>query len=198
MSGQCQSAWGAHSVSLLACKWHYPAGHSLYSNLRYSYGPGGGCLPCTMEQSSSEPSSSWPGVPQPSWPPTRAACRLSPSAVWCWGWSCSSWGCSGLWTAKVLQTTTTGSLIRSVHIIHTTTIPTSAAVPSLHHQGVASQSPSQYFSPGKWRKNLFKMRFITFFCIFPYVFVSVTRLIQKPGNKTRASVCCYMNFIYQQ
>lgn len=154
MSGPCQSAWGAHSVGLLVREWHYPAGHSLLSNLRNSPGPGGGCLPCTTEQSSSEPSSLWPGAPQPSWPHTRAACRLSPSAAWCWGWSCSSWGYSGLWTAKVQQTTTTESSTRSVHIIHTTTPPTLAAMPSSHPQQAVSQSPSQCFCLGGYKKCL--------------------------------------------
>lgn len=131
-----------------ACSWHWPATHSLDGNLWNSSGPGEECLPFTTEPSSSEPSSSWPGAPQPSWLRTRAACRRSPSAAWCWGCSCSSWGSSGPWTVKVLLTTTTRSLNQTVHTTHTTTTPTWAAMPSLLWRAAASQTPSLCFCPG--------------------------------------------------
>lgn len=147
----CLSTWGALSVGLLVHEWR-PLPACTVTSETFS-GPGGGCLPCSMEQSSLEPSLLWPGAPQPSCPP-RAACRRSPSAAWCWGWSCSSWGFSGLWTVKVPRTTTPRSLTQSVHIIHILmTFPTSAAMPS-SHQGAASQNPSLCFCPGGWTKTL--------------------------------------------
>lgn len=98
---ECQSAWGEYRA--VACAWVTPS-ISLKRNLRAALESRRTrrCLLCTTEQSSSEPSSSWRGAPQPSWPRPRAACRRSPSAAWCWEWSCSSWGSSGPWIVKPL------------------------------------------------------------------------------------------------
>lgn len=154
ISGLCQSAWGPLSVGLFMCEWHNPAGHSPAVTAQTAGSPGGGCLPCTMEQSFSEHSSLWRGAPQLSWPRTRAVCRRSPSAAWCWGWSCLSLDCSGRWTAKVWQTTIGRSLTQIVPITHTMNTPTTWARRSSPLHWHASQILSQHSFPGGWQENV--------------------------------------------